>query len=468
MSQAMLKQSLFTFFGNSADFQVKDVRVDGEKALLCFYSTMIDQGEANRQLRILEERAVSGSEDWGTGAPTEVQTFSKEKLSQAVCTGNAAVIFPDSNLMIELSVFGLPQRSPDEPGNEQVVRGSHEGFIENFMVNIGLVRKRLQREDLVYETYIPPGSHTAIHMLYLSREVAPEVLAEMRSRLNRIPRGQIFSMGQTEDYLDDTIYTPFPLFLTTERPDRVTFNLMEGKIALLADHSPSVAIAPINFFAFYESPDDYNSRPVVGSFYRLVRLAAFFLAVFLPAFYIAIISYHSEILPFEISMTLKETLLNVPYRPVFEALLLELFIELIREASVRLPQPIGQTVGIVGGIVIGDAIVSAGLASSLMVIVVAMTAIASFVIPSAEMNMAVRILRFPFMILASMFGFFGIVIGSLLLTIHLINLSSLNQPYFAPVVPYDPSRMKDVFFRLPFFKPDRQQQTFQHGEEGAE
>src|SRR5690606_14405863 len=189
-----------------------------------------------------------------------------------------------------------------------------------------------------------------------------------------------------------------------------------------------------------ESPDDYNSRIIVGSFYRIVRVVAFFTAILLPAFYISVISFHSEIMPIELAKTVKMQINDIPYRPLLEALILELFIELIREASVRLPQPIGQTVGIVGGIVIGDAIVSAGLASNLMVIVVAMTAIASFVIPSAEMNMAVRLIRFPFMLLSAALGFLGMVLGTLFLFIHLLNLSSLGQPYLSPLVPFDPVR----------------------------
>jgi len=154
---------------------------------------------------------------------------------------------------------------------------------------------------------------------------------------------------------------------------------------------------------------------------------------------------------------------EIPYRPLVEALIVEVFIELIREAAIRLPAPIGPTIGIVGGLVIGDAIVSAGLVSNLMVVVVAMTAIASFVVPSFEMNMTIRLIRFPFMLAASLFGFFGIAIATLILFIHLMNQSSLKQPYLSPVVPFDPSRFKAVFFRVPYFKNNKQQQTFTHG-----
>lgn len=180
----------------------------------------------------------------------------------------------------------------------------------------------------------------------------------------------------------------------------------------------------------------------------------------MPAFYIAIISFHFEVLPLELSNQVKNDVNEIPYRPLIEALILEIIMELIRESSIRLPQSVGQTIGIVGGLVIGDAIVSAGLVSNLMVIVVALTAISSYVVPSVELNTSIRILRFPFMVLASLFGFFGIVIGVVVLLIHLINLSSLKQPYFAPIVPFQPKEIYKVFVRGPFFKPTVQVTSF--------
>ena len=190
------------------------------------------------------------------------------------------------------------------------------------------------------------------------------------------------------------------------------------------------------------------------------------IAVFLPAFYIAVVGFHSEIMPVEISEKVKVAVQDIPYRPIFEAFIVEIFIEVIREATIRLPAPVGPTIGIVGGLVIGDAIVNAGLVSNLMVIVVAMTAISSFVVPNVEMNMTIRIIRFPFMIAASLFGFFGITIAALLLFIHMMNQSSLKQPYLSPFIPFDPTRFKNIFFRIPYYKTHKQQQTFTHG--GAE
>lgn len=199
---------------------------------------------------------------------------------------------------------------------------------------------------------------------------------------------------------------------------------------------------------------------LVGSFYRIVRIFSFITAVFLPAFYIAIVSFHFEVLPIELSKKLRLDISEIPYRPIIEAMILEIIIELIREASIRLPQAIVQTIGIVGGLVIGTVIVNAGLVSNMMVIVVALTAISSYVVPSVEMNMSIRILRFPFMLAAAIAGFFGIVIGSFVLFIHLLNLSSLKSPYFSPIVPFEPKKISQIFVRGPFIKASSQVSSF--------
>ena len=236
---------------------------------------------------------------------------------------------------------------------------------------------------------------------YIDSLADADVVADVKKRLGDIKANGVISSGQIEDSLESSIWSPFPQFLNTERPDRVTANLLEGKIAIFTNNDPTALIAPITFFSFFQSPDDFNGRILVGSFFRLLRLLSFMTAIFLPAFYIAVVGFHSEILPIQLSKQVKLAVNEIPYRPIIEALILEVFIELIRESSIRLPTPIGQTIGIVGGLIIGDAIVNAGLVSNLMVIVVAMTAISSFVVPSVEMNMTIRLLRFPFMLLHS-------------------------------------------------------------------
>ena len=301
---------------------------------------------------------------------------------------------------------------------------------------------------------------TVAYYLYVDDVVDKDALRTVEERLNAIDLDMFYSVGQLSDQLDDQVWSPFPQLLNTERPDRVVANILEGKIAIMTDVSPTALIGPVTFFSFYQSPDDFNARVLVGSFYRIMRMFSFLVAIFLPAFYIAIVSFHFEVLPLELANKVKSDINQIPYRPLIEALIMEITIELIREASVRLPKSIGQTIGIVGGLVIGESIVSAGLVSNLMVIVVAFTAISSFVVPSVELNISIRMLRFPFMLLAALFGFFGIVIGTFLLVIHLLNLSSLKRPYFAPIIPFEPKELYKIFFREPHYKAKKQVTSF--------
>ncbi|MGG0668068.1 spore germination protein [Lederbergia citrisecunda] len=455
------KKSVKHLFFNSEDFVVIDVDWPTGKGILCYYSSLADGTEVNKQIDIIRQRATAKMSNWGKTAVTDIMPYSEEELIKSVCKGLTVVIFHDSQVMLTISAQSTFGRAPGEPISEQIVRGSHDGFIENVQQNLTLVRQKLGRRDLVVKSMqVGQNTITNITYLYIESIADGDVVDLFENRLREVQEQDIMNSGEIEDYLEESVLSPFPQFMATERPDRVAFNLMEGKIAIFTDHSPTVMIAPVTFFSFYQSPDDFNGRVIVGSFFRLLRIASLVIAIYLPAFYIAVVSFHSEILPIEISKKVKLAINEIPYRPIFEAIIMELFIELIREASIRLPKPIGQTIGVVGGLIIGDAIVNAGLVSNLMVIVVALTAISSFVVPTLEMNTSIRILRFPFMAAAAIFGFFGMAIGTIILVIHLLSLSSLKQPYFAPFIPLDTSRFLEVFFRVPYSKFHKQQRNF--------
>lgn len=451
-------------FHDSADLIVRKISWKDGVAIVCFFSTMTESNEVDKQIEILRLRSIADLPNWAGTATSSVGAFSVPKLVESVTNGFVAIYFPATNLLLTITIPVFEVRSTTEPSNELVIRGPHEGFVESTDKNISLIRKHLFIPDLVVkDVRLGEDTNTKVTYVYIESIADKDLVKEVKTRLEDIDRPKIYSIGQIEDYLEDSVWSPFPQFLNTERPDRAVANLLEGKIVIFTDQSPSALIAPVTFFSFYESPDDFNGRVIVGTFFRILRLFSFLIAIFLPAFYIAVVGFHSEILPFELSRKVKIAVEFIPYRPIIEALIVELFIEVIREATIRLPAPIGPTIGIVGGLVIGDAIVNAGLVSNLMVVVVAMTAIASFVVPSVEMNTTIRIIRFPLMLAATFFGFFGIAIGTVILFIHMMNQSSLNQPYLSPVVPFDPSRFKNIFFRIPYYKNHNQQQTFTHG-----
>ncbi|MEH7245333.1 spore germination protein [Neobacillus niacini] len=347
---------------------------------------------------------------------------------------------------------GFTSRAVQEPSSEHIIRGSHEGFIENLSTNIQLVRRLVKNEKLVVK-YMEFGerSNSKVAIIYIDDLINNEILVELEYRLSYSKVGYIQSPGYLLEFIEDESFSPFPQMLSTERPDRVAANLMEGRFALIFEGSPIALVAPINFFAFFQSPDDYNSRFYIGSFLTLVRLMSLYIAMVLPALYIAVVSFHYEVVPYEFMLTLKGTLEYVPIPPIVEAIGMAIILELLSEAATRLPSPIAQTIGVVGGLVIGSAIVEANLVSNSMVIVIALTAIASYTIPVSEMSTTIRLLGFPASMAASLFGFIGIAFYVTLLLIHLCKLESFGQPYFSPIAPLKLEENKDTFFRFPIW-----------------
>ncbi|WP_107925191.1 spore germination protein [Lysinibacillus parviboronicapiens] len=458
----LMMKSMQKAFYHSSDFTIRQIDWrNRSSAILCFYASLVDAKEVQKILDTIYARLDTDKPFWSETLVSTIEHFSLPQAVERICKGETLIVLPDTGEMLSLTILNKVNRNPDEPNNEHILRGSHEGLIENLDTNLALLRKRINNPALVVKSFrLGKETNTRAYYLYMDGVIKPETLQELEKRLHAINIDYFYSIGQLNDVLEDSVLSPFPQVLNTERPDRVVANLVEGKVVVMTDTTPTALIAPVTFFSYYQSPDDYNARVLVGSFYRMVRLLSFISAVFLPAFYIAVISFHFEILPLELSNQVKGDVNQIPYRPLIEALILEIIMELIRESSIRLPQSVGQTIGIVGGLVIGDAIVSAGLVSNLMVIVVALTAISSYVVPSMELNTTIRLLRFPFMVLASLFGFFGIVIGVVILLIHLINLSSLKQPYFAPIIPFQPKEAYKVFIRSPYIKPTVQVTSF--------
>ncbi|WNB90674.1 spore germination protein [Bacillus sp. NEB1478] len=378
------------------------------------------------------------------------------QVPQLLLQSNALVFTKDTSCYYSVLAPVKTQRDIKEPDNEAIIRGSHEGFIESMTMNLALIRKRLKSPKLTFKYYrVGKETHTNIAMAFVENIANPDHVKEVERRITSIEADAVYTPGNIEESIEEKPFSFFPQMLSTERPDRVAANLMEGRIALIYDTSPTAHVMPVNFFTFYQSVDDYNKRWHIGSFFRFIRLFSFFIAIGLPALYIAIVSFHFEVIPFNLILLIKGSLEDIPYPPLFEAMLMELTIELIREASIRLPTRIGTTIAIVGGLVIGDAVVKAGLVSNLMIIVVAITAIAAYIVPSNEMSAAVRIMRFPFMLAAATLGFLGIVFGFMILLFHLCKLYTFGSPYFAPLAPLKIDDLKDAFIRLPFWKQNK-------------
>ncbi|KPD09281.1 spore gernimation protein, partial [Aneurinibacillus migulanus] len=327
---------------------------------------------------------------------------------------------------------------------------AHLGFIESASQNIALIRRYIPSRELKIKQFkIGTRGEVPVSLLYLADVVNPQLIRELENRIKLIDVDTVITTGEIEGFIEDNPYTPFPQFTVTERPDTTASHLLQGRAAVIIDRAPGALVGPMNFVAFFQTVDDYSVRWTTATFVRLLRFVAFFIAIFTPSLYIAMISFHYEVIPLQLLLSVGESRERVPFPPIIEAFIMEIVLEMLREAGVRLPSPIGQTIGIVGGIVIGQAAVQAGIVSNIMVIVVAITAISSFIIPSIEMAAGIRLIRFPMMLMAFAFGMVGIIIGMMIIIIHLLTLESLGNPYGSPISPLRISDMKDTLVRLP-------------------
>ncbi|UYZ21271.1 spore germination protein [Mesobacillus jeotgali] len=442
-------------FQHTGDFKELEFKRDNTTLLFCFLETLISEEKFKEYLLIpllLEDFKRT---------PEELESLNgkkvdnPEELISGILNGGNVLFLCERD---EAWLFSFPkdlQRSIQEPVNEGVVRGPHDGFVENLDTNISQLRFRIKSPDFKVKYHeLGNKTKTKTAVIYMKGIADEKLVEEVERRLSFISTDMILSPGYIEEFIEDDPFSLFPQLINTERPDRAMANLMEGRIIIIGEGSPTALILPVTFFAFYQSSDDYNSRWIPSTFIRMLRYVSFLIAITLPAFYIAIIAYHLEVIPHELILPLKGSVEGIPYPPLLEAFFMEITIELIREAGVRLPKPIGQTIGIVGGLVIGDAVVSAGLISNIMIVIVALTAISAFVVPSNEMSTSVRLIRFPLMVLASILGFVGLTFGLIFVFIKLCKLESFGVPYFSPLAPLQVRDLKDTFLRLPLWKMD--------------
>ncbi|MCS0824839.1 spore germination protein [Cytobacillus firmus] len=437
---------------HTEDFKERKLSVSGQGYVIFYIESLVEEEKLEKT--VIEPLTKSETGD------LENELFKQEiKRSSWLDEGVIGLLKGNCLLMKEngkegllLNISASHIRDISEPFSERIVNGSHEGFVEALDRNIYLLRKRIETSEFTVKKYaLGSKTNTQIAIIYLQDFTSEELVQKIDKRIKSITMDTIQAPGFIQDCIEDSTYSPFPQLLNTERPDRAAANLMEGRVALLMEGSPSVFILPVTITAFFQSPEDYNNRWYLGSFFRILRLICFILTLVLPAFYIAVVSFHLEIIPIELVYSLQSSLSYVPFPPIIEASIMQISLEFLKEASIRLPQPIAQTIGIVGALIIGTAMVEAGLVSNAMIIVVALTAVSSFVLPNIEMSNTTRILGFPLMILAAAFGFFGIVIGLLILFIHLAQLRSFGVPYFAPFAPLRPKELKDTFIRVPIW-----------------
>ncbi|EPY04971.1 GerA family spore germination protein [Paenibacillus alvei TS-15] len=354
----------------------------------------------------------------------------------------------DHFALINLSDQQIGLRDQNNTENEFSVVGPKIGFVENIDTNVHLLRQQINTPSLITkEISIGSMSHTKVVMAYIEGVTNEQHVETVEQRLKEIDFDVIFDATQLDQMMTDSSITPFPLFLTTERLDRTVYTLINGQVAIFCHGSPYAIIGPSTLLDFFISPEDYYLPWILGSFFRLIRILGVLFSVLASPIYIAVTTFHYEMIPKDLLGPLISSRNNVPFIPVLEVLFLEITIELLREAGARLPAKVGQTLGIVGGIVIGQAAVEASLTSNVLLIIVALSALASFTTPIFKMSNTIRFLRFPFIIFASIWGGLGIVLSICFLIVHLMRLQSLGIPYIVPIYPFRPKDFADSFIR---------------------
>jgi len=379
---------------------------------------------------------------------TKVETL--DKLVNSMLYGQAIFYLDGIDKVLTMDTRQWEGRSIEEPVSEKVVRGSREGFVESVRTNMVLIRRYIRDPNLCFKTYkVGRRSKSNLVLAYMKGITNPDLVEEIKRRLETIDMDGALESGFIEQWVEDSFMSPFPQIKSTERPDRVAGALLEGKFAIILDGTPFVLTAPTVFGDALQSTEDYYERWTIGTLLRVLRYAAAFIAVFLPGLYIALIGFHPGMIPSQLTFSIAASREGVPFPAFMEAVLMILTMELLREAGARLPTTLGDTIGIVGGLVIGEAAVQAGIVSPIMVIVVALNAIASFSIPEYSVGISLRIILFGYMICAGLLGLVGLILAYIMTNIHIVNLKSIGIPYSTPFAPTFRRDWNDLVLRLP-------------------
>ncbi|MFC4620548.1 spore germination protein [Camelliibacillus cellulosilyticus] len=380
-----------------------------------------------------------------------VQTF--PATIQHISEGMPLILVDGLPMGIFLGLQKWEKRSIEEPESEKVVRGPREGFIETLSVNTAMLRRRIISPKLKMQSMdIGQYSQTKVVVCYIEGLANASLIKEVTKRLKGIKIDGVVEGGTVEELIEDHPYSPFPQILTTERPDVVAASLLEGRAAILLSGTPFAMVAPVTFYSFMQTSEDYSSRYIVGTALRWLRYFLLVVSLLLPSLYVALITFHQEMVPTKLLIRMAASREQVPFPALVEAVIMEVTLEALREAGIRLPKQVGFAVSIVGVLVIGQAAIAAGIVSAPMVIVVAFTGIASFTIPRYSATYPIRLLRFPIMLLAGSLGLLGVILGVVTIVIHLCTLRSFGVPYLSPMAPMMGSEMRDVLVRAPWWK----------------
>ncbi|QHQ62397.1 spore germination protein [Anaerocolumna sedimenticola] len=381
------------------------------------------------------------------------EVITMNAIIENVLSGDTVILVDGYDKAIKVSVRGMPNRGVPTSENEVAIRGSKESFSEAFYINRVLLRRRIKDTNLKIKQFkVGVRSHTDVAICYLEDVAKPEIVGDIEKRLKEYVIDGIFDSGMLEQLTERNVYSPFPEFQTTERPDKAASAILEGRVVILVDNSPLALLLPTTLNSFFQASDDSYSRWEVATFTRILRYFGAFLSIALPGLYIAVINYNAEVLTSAMALSFAAARDGVPFSVLFEVVMMEVAFQMLLEAGIRLPGPMGSTLGIVGGLIIGDAAVNANLVSPIVVIVIALTAISAFTVPNEPFASAFRIVRYLIIILSAFLGLYGFILGIMLLLNHLGGLKSFGMPYLVPFAASginEGTDTKDAIVRLP-------------------
>lgn len=378
----------------------------------------------------------------------EVNTLN-ECISE-VLAGDTVLLIENIDKALIMKTPGWSTRNLEEPMTEAAVIGPRDGFVETFQDNITMIRRRIKDPNFsLIKLKLGRRTRTDLAVAYIRGIANQDIVKEVLRRIGEIDVDQIIAAGTVAQFIEDNFLSPFPQVQYTERPDKAVSAILEGRIVIIVDNTSFVLILPASLPMFMQTVEDYYERWIYSSLIRALRYLVIMISLFLPGVYVALISYHQGLIPTKLAIFIAATREGVPIPSLIEAILMEVTLEILREAGIRLPKTIGQTVGIVGGLVIGEAAVRAGLVSPVYVIVVALTGIASFSMAQYPLGIPLRILRFVIIFAAGFLGLYGVMLFFIMLTVHLVKLKSFGVNYLAPLIPYRPGDWKDFVLRLP-------------------
>ena len=449
--------TLRTMFSNSLDFLVREVEIGDKKIALLMCEGMIslqsfselvveplqklqsNEKESPRELlkRLSTHYVFSADQN---------EIFTCEEIFRFIMSGFVIILIDGTTAGLACGMQGFSFRSISEPETQVNVRGSKEGFVEPLRINLTMIRRRIKSPQLKFELMsVGKVSNTDICMVYMCDTVSKKMLREIRSRLKKIPMDIVLESGYLQPFLDKKPLSIFSGIGTTERPDCLCAKIAEGRVGILVDGTPFALIAPFFFTEHFQSMDDYTQRPFYATFIRWLKYFSFFLTILLPGLYVAVVTYHPELLPQSLLFNIAVAEESTPFPLMLEALIIHIIFEIMREAGLRLPRAVGHAVSIVGALVIGDAAVTAGLIGSPMIMIVALTAVSSFVVPSVYE--AVSVLRISFILIGGCWGLLGITLGLAIVGVNMCAVNPLGIPFTSPLTPFKAGAMRDVLFR---------------------